>query len=553
MDATCRSPRAKASALTFGKYRLLRRLARGGMGEVFLATLPGALGFEKTLVVKTILPQLARRERFVDLFAAEAKTAVALSHGNIVPIYELGQHGDTLYIAMGYVDGPSLSALLRAHRRRHESLDLAAALFITRQILTGMAYAHSAEPGRPPVVHRDLSPRNVLIDRSGQVRIVDFGIAMPAHAAVDARMGSAGYVAPEQARAEAPDPRADVFSVGCLLYELLTLERAFPKEGVWVMPDLDPVPPDLRPALTAALALDPAARPADAGAFLDALAEAMARHAATYNERDLAAHLRRMFAQGWDEPDAAPTAPDAASTPATPATVAATAATAVTPAGTRTFATRLHDDPLPSGPAPRPARRHRALLAGAAATLLVLGTAWFAWTQRAGFTQPAPHVREPVAHGSPGPPTAQAAPPPDGSFRAAPHRPRAASIGSAGAEPPRTPAVTDGASAPASGTAPNVRRAPGATKGAARPATVPAPGARTEPAHLTVLTPALPWAEVYVDGTKVAHTPLVRHPLPPGRHRVRVRCHPDICNPARDLHDGSLRFAPGKTRTLRLQ
>ena len=116
----------------FGKYRLTRRLARGGMGEVYLARIVGELGFEKVLVIKTILPELAEKPRFIEMFAAEAKTAVALSHGNIVPAYELGRAADTFYIAMGYVDGPSVAQLLEVADGKGLEPDVAAALHIMR-------------------------------------------------------------------------------------------------------------------------------------------------------------------------------------------------------------------------------------------------------------------------------------------------------------------------------------------------------------------------------------------------------------------------------------
>ena len=153
-----------------GKYELLRLIARGGMGEFHLARLPGELGFEKRLVIKTIRADLATDPRFVEMFAAEAKTAVALSHPNIAPIYELGRADDgTLYTAMGWVDGPSLDALVQRLRALDRTLELGAALFIVRELLDGLAHAHSRDRDRPPVVHRDITPRNVLVDRSGRV------------------------------------------------------------------------------------------------------------------------------------------------------------------------------------------------------------------------------------------------------------------------------------------------------------------------------------------------------------------------------------------------
>jgi eukaryotic-like serine/threonine-protein kinase len=301
------------------------------MGEVYLASLVGELGFEKRLVIKTILPRFATQARFIDLFAAEAKTAVALSHGNIVPIYELGRADDTFYIVMGYVEGPSVAELLLRYREDTRSPDPESALHVIRGVLSGLAYAHTEEPGRPAVVHRDITPRNVLIDRSGQVRIVDFGIALPAHVQVNLRAGSTGYVAPEQARAEAADPRADVFSVGCLLYELLAHTPAFPREGVWAKPDFSTIPADVRAPLERALAIDPDERPSNAGAFLEALGPAFARHASTFGDASLAAHLRAVFPEGWSHPAEAQDEDDSASL----------GDTARVAPKTQTFATRL--------------------------------------------------------------------------------------------------------------------------------------------------------------------------------------------------------------------
>src|SRR5688572_12699923 len=127
-------PRDGEVPLQFGKYRLSRLLARGGMGEVYLARLVGELGFEKRLVIKTILPELAAKKRFIELFAAEAKTAVALSHGNIVPTYELGRTKDTFYIVMGYVDGPSVAQMLVACKHHEREPDIVVAMHIIRGV-----------------------------------------------------------------------------------------------------------------------------------------------------------------------------------------------------------------------------------------------------------------------------------------------------------------------------------------------------------------------------------------------------------------------------------
>ena len=265
------------------------------MGDVHLAKLSGELGFEKLVVVKTIRAELASDPRFVELFASEAKTAVSLSHPNITPIYELGRADDgTLYTAMGWVDGPSLAQWIERRRNQgSEGFEIGAALAIVRELLDALAHAHSREQGRTPVVHRDVTPRNVLVERSGRVQLVDFGIAKPAGTGGGVQ-GSAGYMAPEQARGEPVDPRADLFSVGTLLYELLTLEQAFPHEGIWSLPDMRAIHPRLRPLLERALALDPAERFTDARAFLREVAALQAA-----GERFPEMDLSRVGVFGW--------------------------------------------------------------------------------------------------------------------------------------------------------------------------------------------------------------------------------------------------------------
>ncbi|MCA9708093.1 MAG: serine/threonine protein kinase [Myxococcales bacterium] len=560
--------------VAFGKYRLHQRIARGGMGEVYRASLVGELGFEKPLVIKTILPELAAQPRFIDLFAAEAKTAVALSHGNIVPIYELGRADDTFYIVMGYVDGPSVSQLLSAQRRRGHPPPLAVALSIVRGVLTGLAYAHTEEPGRPAVVHRDITPRNVMVDRSGQVRIVDFGIAAPASAHPSIRAGSIGYVAPEQARAEAVDPRADVFSTGCLLYELLTLERAFPSEGIWSPPDMRAVPESMREPLTLAMALDPTKRPANASAFLHSLGAAITQHAATFSETDLAAHLRTLYPDGRWIPER-DTEPEGV-----------TPATRVRPT-TMTFATRpipisaelpppsgssrdgeptASDDEdaskipsLTSGVSPAPAARRRGLVVGLALAAVAASVGTWLWLDR----PPAPERLPEVAAG----PTS--GPAPTGADRGA---------GSGEAEstdstdptnpitppppdvPPTTPppamilhvdpetATVRIGSQHFEGHSPFTLPLP--THGSLM-ATVEHPGYQSqefelragEPGehtlalrplakgrgYLQVLAPTVSWAEVVVDGRRKGVTPLRKLDLSAGSHRLIVRCVPDVC------------------------
>ncbi len=198
----------------FGKYLLCERLAEGGMAVVYRAKLTGPGGFEKTLVVKQIRAELAARTEFIDLFVKEAKTTVQLTHANIVPVFELGMVDGTYFLALELVDGPPLGTLIE-----RGALPASLAAYVVEQILRGLDYAHRRE-----IVHRDLSPSNVLCSRDGEVKILDFGIAseVSGRAVVG---GSRGYVAPEQEAGERVDARSDLYAVGVLLWEMLTGKR----------------------------------------------------------------------------------------------------------------------------------------------------------------------------------------------------------------------------------------------------------------------------------------------------------------------------------------
>jgi len=215
----------------FGKYYLCERLASGGMAEIYLAKLIGPGGFEKQLCIKQINAELGRERAFVDLFVAEAKTLVSLSHGNIVPVYELGLVDDTYFIAMEYVDGPTLAELLRALDKRGQVLEPPMAAFVAGELLKGLDYAHRKTDS---VIHRDLSPRNVLVSRDGEVKLVDFGLAVVAGSAMRGRAGrpagSFPYMSPEQVRQEPLDGRSDLFSAGVLLWEMLTGHYLFARD-----------------------------------------------------------------------------------------------------------------------------------------------------------------------------------------------------------------------------------------------------------------------------------------------------------------------------------
>ncbi|MCE9577302.1 MAG: protein kinase, partial [Deltaproteobacteria bacterium] len=216
---------------TFGKYYLTEKLATGGMAEIYLGKILGPAGFEKQLVIKQIHPRLTGQRHFVDLFVAEAKTLVGLAHGNIVPVYELGVVDDIYYIAMEYIDGPTLYRLTESVARGGRRLGPTLAAWIAAEILDGLDYAHRKGLG---VIHRDLSPRNVMLSRDGEVKLVDFGIAVgfsdggAAEAGGDgAPTGSFPYMSPEQVRRERLTGQSDLFSVAVLLWEMLTGRRLF--------------------------------------------------------------------------------------------------------------------------------------------------------------------------------------------------------------------------------------------------------------------------------------------------------------------------------------
>jgi serine/threonine protein kinase len=221
----------------FGKYLLTDLLAIGGMAEVYRAKIFGASDFEKEMVVKRILPRFAQNPSFVQMLIDEAKIAVSLTHGNIVPIYELGELEGSYYIAMEYVEGKTLLDVLRDAHTRQSSIPWSTCLHVAAEVARGLAYAHSRKDskGAPlALIHRDINPRNIVITASGEVKVLDFGIARAStkrhQTASGVIKGTPGYMSPEQMYGQSIDQRTDIYCLGILLFELLTLRRLFP---VW--------------------------------------------------------------------------------------------------------------------------------------------------------------------------------------------------------------------------------------------------------------------------------------------------------------------------------
>ena len=217
-----------------GDYELVTRLAAGGMAELFVARRGGLQGFEKFVVLKRILPQLAGNADFVEMFLQEARIAATLEHPNIVQVFDFGQAGHDYFFVMPYVHGRDLLAVLRASHQRERRLPLGVVIRIATSVAAGLHYAHEhrAFDGQPlDIVHRDISPANVLVTFDGHVKVVDFGIAKAAARTnvtrVGVRKGKAAYMSPEQCRGEKLDRRCDIWAIGVVLWEMTMMRRLF--------------------------------------------------------------------------------------------------------------------------------------------------------------------------------------------------------------------------------------------------------------------------------------------------------------------------------------
>jgi eukaryotic-like serine/threonine-protein kinase len=225
----------------FGRYALFDFIGKGGMAEIYLARQKTELGPARRCVVKQILPELARDPAFSDMLVHEAKLAARLNHANVVQVFDLGREGERLFIAMEYVEGFDLNDLLRRCSRAKVPLPFELGVHVVCEALKGLDYAHrrTDDEGRPlGIVHRDVSPSNLLVSFEGEVKVCDFGIARAndllgasggsaAHELGEALKGKAGYMSPEHARGETIDARADVFAAGIVLWELAAGRRMY--------------------------------------------------------------------------------------------------------------------------------------------------------------------------------------------------------------------------------------------------------------------------------------------------------------------------------------
>ena len=326
----------RTRATAFGPYELIRKIGAGGMAEVYLARSFGAEGLEKRLVIKRILPVFAQKERFVSMFIDEAKLAVRLNHSNIVHIYEFGKVDDTYYLAMEFVDGTDLAQIVQQLRRDGSRLPLGEALYIISEVCEGLHYAHRRrdDQGDPlNLVHRDISPQNLLVSRDGSIKVADFGIAKARNVTRESDeviRGKFCYMSPEQALGGHLDNRSDIFSLGIVFFELIYGRPLFQfasKEETLdlvkhaILPDLDELEPKVPDAVKAilhtALHRVPDRRYVTARDMQVALKQVMFSLGEIHDAQTLAELLEGMELKGQDLSDAVTPAGDP-STPVTP-------------------------------------------------------------------------------------------------------------------------------------------------------------------------------------------------------------------------------------------
>ncbi|MDP3276173.1 MAG: protein kinase [Deltaproteobacteria bacterium] len=295
-------------AKAHNRYRVIERLESGGMAEVFRGEAESLAGFKKAVAIKRVLPHLAANDKFIRMFLDEARLCARLNHANIVQVFDIGHVENTYFIVMEFVDGVNLKAIVDHLRNRNQGLSIPIAIFIAMQICNGLQYAHDVADGDGVslnIVHRDMSPPNVLVSKRGEVKIVDFGLAKATTQLEKSEQGMVkgkfSYLAPETALGEHVDHQADIFAVGIMLWELIANKRLFLGDTDWatvrqvqqaVIPSLvaenPDVTADLEEVIRKALAKNKAERYQSAEALAQDLAEYLAKHRMAVNSFDLA-------------------------------------------------------------------------------------------------------------------------------------------------------------------------------------------------------------------------------------------------------------------------
>jgi serine/threonine-protein kinase len=499
-------------SVSFGKYLLTEKLGEGGMAVVWRAKLLGPGGFQKEFCVKQIREELAASAQFIDLFVAEAKITVSLTHANIVPVYELGMVDGNYYLALELIDGPPLTSVVK-----RGPLDPHLAAYVIEQVLRGLDYAH-----RRGVVHRDLSAANVLVSRDGEVKIVDFGIAAQAEQR-GVHGGSRGYMAPEQEAGGTADARSDLYAAGVILWELLAGKRY----------EAEPLPAGTPEPLVEiqkrATAESPDDRFPDAAAMLTALLRHLRDLSMAPAQPELSAYVRKHFP---DVRTATGSRAQLADKHTGPRTVPVAGRDGTRQTGRNvTFATRIAEEPAKSK------RRRWPLAVGGLTVAAAIGAASLivAMPGKPSAT-PAPAPTAPTPAPAPTAPT-PAPPTPTASAPRKVHlvvrsTPSGAEVRAGdrvlGLSPVEADVTLDGPLAlklRKRNFAPVDRTvAESAFEGTPPTAIVDERLAPLQKGELTLN--ALPWAHVTIDGEKRPDTPLRRVSLTAGPHQVRLQCPP---------------------------
>ncbi len=307
-------PQSGAQPRFLGRYELMYLLGQGGMGEVHLARLTGVAGFEKLCIVKTILPSMMTDPQFVDRFHHEAKVLTHLTHSNIAQVYDMGDVDQTLYMAIEYVAGVDLSRVIDRVRQMESMVPLPIAVMLGQQICEALGYAHrkiGADGAVLGIVHRDVSPQNVMVSYEGEVKVIDFGLAKSTarskHTMPSTVLGKLGYMSPEQAKGEVVDHRSDIYSAGIVIWELIAgrplfmggtvgemiAQMAFPKP-VSLRTIRPEVPEALDRAVMRALVADSAGRYNRCDDFARALNEIAVRENISVSSEDVGNYVRSM-------------------------------------------------------------------------------------------------------------------------------------------------------------------------------------------------------------------------------------------------------------------
>jgi serine/threonine-protein kinase len=488
-------------------YELIRKIAGGGMGEVFVARRTGAGDFEKRVALKLLLPHLASSPKLVQDFHAEARLAARMHHPNIVEIFDVGEADGRPFIAMQLVDGVTLSRLMREVHKRGDRIPLDVIRLIGTGLCEALSYAHALTDGQGKplrVVHRDVTPGNVLVSRNGAVLLTDFGIARVRDGSLTdpgVLRGKAAYLAPEQVLNDAPtDARADIYSAALTLYEALTGTHPYKRESMndavaavikGELPRLETLRDDLTPglarALHQALARKPDARFNTARELREALADGPVATAP-----ELAEFVTEYCADSLQQP----LQPEDPSGPGTRSVVL------VTP-------THL-ELPLPAerGEGRGEGRARIALIVAVPALLLVgAGAAWTFKEEPAKSAAPVEVAVLPV----------QVEP-----------EPEVATPEEVVADPNPDPGPAK----------PTAKRPP------KRVAPPPPPPASVKVGYLTA--DASPWAEVLLSGRVIDRTPFVRYPLPVGKHTLVFR------GPGGAVQERAVSVTAGKITAVRV-